>query len=275
MVPGPQPTSSRDRPGPEVGQQVAGRVLRRAPAVGAQHAVVMAMGVGDVGHPSSMRPLPAIGKQDCEPLAISLPNGRIGVAAHLRGHLPFRVGQRRGRPAEPVPAGGQPAAGLPSSAGSACPCSSARPGGWSRPGGAASCTPRWPTRSTGSSTCWSGWTADGRPAPTPSIRLGSSAEFFSSAVVPRLGPDGPALVARFGSDDEILDLLEHGELDVAVTSATPGRRSLGLHADRHQAVRAGRRPPRSVPPAAAAARWPTWARGWWASPGWPTAPSCP
>ena len=59
-----------------------------------------------------------------------------------------------------------------------------------------------------------------------SLRLGSSAEFFSYAVVPRLGPESPALSARFGPDDVILDLLEHGELDIAVTSVTPGRRSL-------------------------------------------------
>ena len=59
MVPGPQPTSSRVRPGSEVAEQVAGRVLRRAPAVGAQHALVVAVGVGDVGHRSSMRPVPS------------------------------------------------------------------------------------------------------------------------------------------------------------------------------------------------------------------------
>ncbi len=62
--------------------------------------------------------------------------------------------------------------------------------------------------------------------PPGPIRLGSSAEFFSSAVVPRLGPADPALVARFGPDDVLLDLLEHAELDVAVTSTSPGRRSL-------------------------------------------------
>jgi DNA-binding transcriptional LysR family regulator len=33
-------------------------------------------------------------------------------------------------------------------------------------------------------------------------------------------------MARFGPDDEILGLLEHGELDLAVTSTTPTRRSL-------------------------------------------------
>ena len=59
-----------------------------------------------------------------------------------------------------------------------------------------------------------------------SIRFASSAEFFASVVVPTIGPDGPVLTARFGPDDLILDLLAHGEVDVAVTSVTPGRRSL-------------------------------------------------
>ena len=63
------------------------------------------------------------------------------------------------------------------------------------------------------------------PDPDPVLRLGSSAEYFSAVVVPRLRPDGPALVARFGSDAENLALLDHGELDLAVTSVAPGRRS--------------------------------------------------
>ncbi len=68
---------------------------------------------------------------------------------------------------------------------------------------------------------------DGGPdtGPDPVVRLGSSAEYFSAMVVPRLGPDSPALVARFGSDQENLALLDHGELDLAVTSVSPGRRS--------------------------------------------------
>jgi DNA-binding transcriptional LysR family regulator len=66
----------------------------------------------------------------------------------------------------------------------------------------------------------------GTTAQAPALRVGSSAEFFAHAVVPRLSADSPPVVARFGSDHESLDLLEHGELDVAVTSATPGRRSL-------------------------------------------------
>jgi DNA-binding transcriptional LysR family regulator len=67
----------------------------------------------------------------------------------------------------------------------------------------------------------------GSTAPeAPTIRFGSSAEFFSYAVIPRFSSDTPALSARFGSDDTVLDLLEHGEIDVAVTSITPGKRSL-------------------------------------------------
>jgi DNA-binding transcriptional LysR family regulator len=69
---------------------------------------------------------------------------------------------------------------------------------------------------------------DGGPrvAADPVLRLGSSAEYFSAVAVPRLRPDGPSVVARFGSDHEHLVLLERGELDLAVTSTTPGRRSL-------------------------------------------------
>jgi DNA-binding transcriptional LysR family regulator len=63
-------------------------------------------------------------------------------------------------------------------------------------------------------------------APPPAVRFGSSAEYFSYAVVPSLTDVTPALVASFGPDDELIDLLQHGELDVAVTSTLPGRRSL-------------------------------------------------
>jgi DNA-binding transcriptional LysR family regulator len=63
------------------------------------------------------------------------------------------------------------------------------------------------------------------PAP-PTVRFGSTAEYFSSEVVPRLGPEGPAVAATFGTDEELLDLLVHGEVDVAVTSTTPGRRAV-------------------------------------------------
>lgn len=62
--------------------------------------------------------------------------------------------------------------------------------------------------------------------PPPTIRFGSTAEYFSFEVVPRFDPSGPAIAASFGSDDEVIELLERGELDVAVTSTTPARRSI-------------------------------------------------
>jgi DNA-binding transcriptional LysR family regulator len=69
---------------------------------------------------------------------------------------------------------------------------------------------------------------DGGPVatPPPSIRFGSSAEYFSFEVVPRFRPSGPAIVASFADDDNLIELLERGELDIAVTSTTPGRRAV-------------------------------------------------
>lgn len=58
------------------------------------------------------------------------------------------------------------------------------------------------------------------------LRFGSSAEFFSAEVLPRVAGTGLALVARFGEDDTMIERLERGELDVVVTSSTPPRRSL-------------------------------------------------
>ncbi len=64
-------------------------------------------------------------------------------------------------------------------------------------------------------------------SPRPSaLRLGSSAEFFSYAVLPTVVPDSPALMARFGPDAELLDALEGGEIDLAVTGTAPPRRSV-------------------------------------------------
>ena len=58
------------------------------------------------------------------------------------------------------------------------------------------------------------------------LRVGSSAEFFSAAVIPRVTGTDLSVVARFGEDEELIEGLERGELDVAVTSGTPSRRSL-------------------------------------------------
>jgi DNA-binding transcriptional LysR family regulator len=65
-----------------------------------------------------------------------------------------------------------------------------------------------------------------RPAPGP-VRVGSTAEFFSARVLPLVGATDLALVARFGDDAGLVASLERGELDVAVLSTVPARRSLG------------------------------------------------
>ncbi len=61
--------------------------------------------------------------------------------------------------------------------------------------------------------------------PSAPLRLGSTAEFFSSLVLPRLGPTELDIVASFGPDPALLEQLERGELDVAVLSSVPGRRT--------------------------------------------------
>jgi DNA-binding transcriptional LysR family regulator len=58
------------------------------------------------------------------------------------------------------------------------------------------------------------------------LRIGSTAEVFSSVVLPRIETTDLAVVARFGDDGHLLDLLERGELDAAVVSAPPARRRL-------------------------------------------------
>jgi DNA-binding transcriptional LysR family regulator len=58
------------------------------------------------------------------------------------------------------------------------------------------------------------------------LRIGSTAEFFSSLVLPRIDGTDLAVVASFGDDGPLLAQLERGELDVAILSAVPGRRSL-------------------------------------------------
>jgi DNA-binding transcriptional LysR family regulator len=68
---------------------------------------------------------------------------------------------------------------------------------------------------------------DGEPGGSRArLRLGSTAEFFSSLVLPRIGATDLAVVASFGDDSVLLGQIERGELDVAVLSSVPGRRSL-------------------------------------------------
>jgi len=60
----------------------------------------------------------------------------------------------------------------------------------------------------------------------PAIRIGASAEFFSAYVAPRMAEHDLSVVAHFDDDQVLLSQLESGELDVAVTSSTPPRRSV-------------------------------------------------
>lgn len=62
--------------------------------------------------------------------------------------------------------------------------------------------------------------------PLPAVRFGSTAEYFSVEVLPRLGRVNMPVTARFGTDDELFELLAKGELDVIVTSTTPPRRQI-------------------------------------------------
>ena len=60
----------------------------------------------------------------------------------------------------------------------------------------------------------------------PALRFGSSPEFFTYGVVPRLVGDAPQLIVRFDSDIGLLSSLHHAELDVVVTTSDSSRRSL-------------------------------------------------
>ncbi|MEP7025927.1 MAG: substrate-binding domain-containing protein, partial [Actinomycetota bacterium] len=57
-------------------------------------------------------------------------------------------------------------------------------------------------------------------------RLGSSPEYFAAEALPRLAGSGLPVSATFGTDRELFTLLDRGELDIAVTSSTPPRRSI-------------------------------------------------
>jgi len=119
--------------------------------------------------------------------------------------------------------------------------------------------PRWPTRSTGWSRSWPAWTVgprgDGRNR-SASARRG----VLRPCARPPARADSPGLSARFGPDDELVRLVDQGELDLAVTSSTPGRRSLSsvLSAGDASSWWLPRRWPRPI----RSTRWPTWARGW-------------
>ena len=67
---------------------------------------------------------------------------------------------------------------------------------------------------------------DRGPAPGPPVRVGTSPEYFAAQVLPRLVGAGSAVTATFGDEPTLFALLGRGELDLALTSATPPRRAL-------------------------------------------------
>ncbi|HVC70651.1 MAG TPA: LysR family transcriptional regulator [Acidimicrobiales bacterium] len=67
----------------------------------------------------------------------------------------------------------------------------------------------------------------GRPGGSSApLRLGSTAEFFSCVVLPKISGSELAVVASFGDDTELLGRLERGELDVVVTRTVAQRRRM-------------------------------------------------
>lgn len=68
--------------------------------------------------------------------------------------------------------------------------------------------------------------AGSQRTPQPPVRFGSSPEYFAAELIPRLVGRDLAVSATFGTDPELFALLERGELDVAVTSSTPPRKTI-------------------------------------------------
>lgn len=62
--------------------------------------------------------------------------------------------------------------------------------------------------------------------PAPALRIGTSPEYFSAEVLPRLPGIDTRITALFAADSSLHELLLHGELDLTVTSSTPPRRQL-------------------------------------------------
>jgi DNA-binding transcriptional LysR family regulator len=62
--------------------------------------------------------------------------------------------------------------------------------------------------------------------PRRPVRFGSSPEYFAAVVLPRVAELDLPVTATFGRDESLLALLDRGELDLAVTSTTPARRTM-------------------------------------------------
>lgn len=59
----------------------------------------------------------------------------------------------------------------------------------------------------------------------PPVRVGSEAEVFEGYLLPRLAAVDTPLVAEFGTDETLVDLLLAGEVDLTVTTTRPARRT--------------------------------------------------
>jgi DNA-binding transcriptional LysR family regulator len=63
-------------------------------------------------------------------------------------------------------------------------------------------------------------------APLAPVRVASTAEHFAARVLPAVADLDVAVSARFGDTDEVLRLLEAGEVDIALAPTPPRRRQL-------------------------------------------------
>lgn len=88
----------------------------------------------------------------------------------------------------------------------------------------------------------------GRAAPAGEpLRIGTTAECFAAEILPRLPASGLDVVAWFGDDADTVERLQRGEVDVAVTSRGPLRKSVEVvPAGQQRFVLVG--PPDSTPP---------------------------
>ena len=60
--------------------------------------------------------------------------------------------------------------------------------------------------------------------PSATLRVASTAELFENHLLPRLAAMDVRIIAAFGDDDQVVDLVAVGEADVAITTSPPPRR---------------------------------------------------
>ena len=187
--------------------------------------VTVEIGIGVIGHPPIFGSVEVISKVVSEILKIGLfyvtPDWLRTFLAIYRSGSVTDGAQHRGLT---QPAASQQLASLERALGG--PFSCASPPAWSRRNEDVSSTPGWPSPSTGSSRCCAASMRVPRPRPEPPLRFGSSPEYFAAEVLPLLAGLDLSVAVSFGTDIELLALLERGEIDVVVTSSTPPRRSI-------------------------------------------------